>query len=407
MGRHYAALDCYAQAMALAPGNTSCRYNWSTALIALGRLEEAEAALDQVIAANPRDFDAWYNRSTLRRQSASRNHIPALEAELARVGHDAVALVPLAYALAKELEDLGEYARSFAQLERGARARRSALAYRVEDDVAMLQAIAQNLDSAYLREVRPGHGDTRPLFVLGLPRSGTTLVDRILSSHPQVGSRGESSDLALSVMRCAGPATGKRALLERCRSMDPAALGVAYCAHLGASKDARVVDKTPMNYLYLGLIHTALPQARVIHVRRHPLDVCYAMYKTLFRMAYPFSYSLSDLGQYFLAYYRLMQHWRSALPDGFLEIDYEALVSDQEGQSRRLIAGAGLSWDPVCLAFERNARPSFTASAAQVREPMYQRSVGLWKKYARELAPLGEILATAGVPMPDAAEFVS
>lgn len=146
----------------------------------------------------------------------------------------------------------------------------------------------------------------------------------------------------------------------------------------------------------------ALPQARIVHLRRDPMDACYAMYKTLFRMAYPFSYDLDDLGRYWLGYDALMAHWRRVLPaDRLLEIDYETLVDDQEAVSRRLVAHAGLDWDAACLAFERNAQPTLTASAAQVRQPIYRSSLGLWRRYANELAPLRRHFDTAGVRIGD------
>jgi hypothetical protein len=162
---------------------------------------------------------------------------------------------------------------------------------------------------------------------------------------------------------------------------------------------ARIIDKTPLNFLYVGLLRAALPKARIIHVRRRPLEVCYAIYKTLFRMAYPFSYSLDDLGAYYLAYRQLMAHWRALDPDGLLEIDYEDLVVNQEAVTRRLVDYCGLSWQPACLAFERNAQPTLTASAAQVRQPLYRSSLDRASAYLSELEPLVRILRDGGVEL--------
>ena len=388
----------YARAVTLDPNRAAYRYNQSTALIALGQMEEAEEALDEVIAAQPRDCDAWYNRATLRKQTPERNHVAAIERELQRPGARPQDAVPLNYALAKELEDLGEHGRSFAALARGAAARRSMLSYRVEDDESIMLGIRSTLTREWMHSATPGHEDRRPVFVVGLPRSGTTLVDRILSSHSRIDSRGESADLALSLVKAAGPSRDKAELLQRSARLDPRALGKAYCATLAAHAGERVVDKTPANFLYLGLVAAALPQARIVHLRRNPMDACYAMYKTLFRMAYPFSYDLGDLARYWLAYDALMAHWREALPPGrMLEIDYEELVTDQEAVSRKLIAHTGLDWEDACLHFERNPGASLTASAAQVRQPMYRSSIGLWRKYERELAPLAARLRVAGI----------
>ena len=398
LGLHAQAERCYARVCALQPDNPQALYNHASALIALGQLTAAEAAFDRVVELAPDDGDAWYNRATLRRQTPERNHVAALRRHCAQAPVESPAAVPLHYALAKELEDLGEDAEAFAALQTGARARRRRLSYRVEDDIDTMQRIATAFDADYFTHPGAGHDDPRPLFVVGLPRSGTTLVDRILSSHPQVISRGETTDLAMALMHCAGSVTSKAELVQRATTLDAAALGARYCAQLPESDARRMVDKTPINFLYLGLIAKALPQARIIHLRRAPMDACYAMYKTLFRMAYPFSYDLDDLARYWLGYAALLAHWRRVLPaERLLEIDYEDLVTHQESVSRRLIAHAGLDWDPACLHFEHNPQPSLTASAAQVRQPMYRSSVGLWRRYANQLAPLAARLRAGGI----------
>jgi tetratricopeptide (TPR) repeat protein len=396
LNRHDDAARCGRRAVSLAPGNAQYLYNLSTSLIALGLLDEAEAVLDEVIRLAPGDFDAYYNRATLRKQTRERNHIPQLEAA-AQGGKGEVALN---YALAKELEDVGEYARSFSRLKRGAGARRRNLSYRVEDDTETMADIAAVFDAQFFDVPRAGHDDARAVFIVGLPRSGTTLVDRILSSHPAVRSLGELSNFAVALVRQAGAGPGgKRDLVRRSATLDFAGLGRAYSGSIDAlgGGAARLLDKTPVNFLYLGLIAAALPKAHIIHVRRGAMDVCYAMYKTLFRMAYPFSYDLDDLGRYFAGYDRLMAHWRAVLPGRFLDVDYESLVADQEGTSRRIVDHCGLDWDEACLSFHRNAAPSLTASAAQVRQPLYRSSVGLWRRYESELAPLKDSLARAGV----------
>ncbi len=398
LGLHEPAEHCYRRAVELRPLDPDGLYNHATALIALGRFEDAEAILDQVIRLAPGDGSAWYNRSTLRRQAPARNHVPQIEARVREMAPADPERIPLCYALAKEYEDLGRHGDAFAALRQGADARRQRLRYRVEDDLDTMRLIQDVFGDDFFRQVPPGHDDRRPVFVVGLPRSGTTLVDRILGSHSAVTSRGESSDLAQALVRIAGPARSKLELVQRSARMDLRAFGQAYCDTLPPGPALRVVDKTPANFLYLALISAALPQARIIHLRRNPMDACYAMYKTLFRMAYPFSYDLEDLGRYWLGYRQLMAHWRSRLPqERWLELDYETLVDDQEAASRRLIAHAGLPWEPACLAFEHNPQPTLTASAAQVRQPIYRTSVGLWRHYAKELEPLRMILEQDGV----------
>jgi tetratricopeptide (TPR) repeat protein len=395
---HAQAERCYELAAGLTPNDPQALYNWATCLIAVGRLDAAEKLLTRVIALAPHDYDAYYNRSTLRRQAAERNHVAEIRRALSRPGLPPNAQVALGYALAKELEDLGQYADSFAALKVAADVRRGLLSYRVEDDVAAMAEIGRAFDAEYFKcPPAEGHADPCPIFIVGLPRSGTTLVDRILSSHPQVQSRGESSDIATAIMRLAGPAPDKQTLIRRAATLNPAELGRSFCARLPDTNAFHLIDKTPINFLYLGMIARALPQARLIHVRRGPVDVCYAMYKTLFRMAYPFSYELSDLARYFLSYTALMQHWRTLLGARLIEIEYEKLVGNQEQTTRELLAACDLPWDEACLDFHRNRSPSLTASASQIRQPIYKSSVGLWRHYARELQPLIEGLRAGAV----------
>ena len=334
--RHAEAERCCRRAATLEPGNAQYLYNLATAATALGKFAEAEDLLDRVIAAAPTDYDAYYNRATLRTQTPERNHITQIEAALAATQAPG-AQVALGYALGKEREDLGDHARAFDAIARAAGARRRQLSYRVDDDVAAMAAIERAFGSAVFAGAVPGHADARPIFILGLPRSGTTLADRILAAHSQVDDLGESSTFAVALLRTAGPGLSKMELIRRAATLDFATLGRAYCGSMPVrDPHLRFIDKTPLNFLYLGLIALALPGARIVHMRRGPMDVCYAMYKTLFRMAYPSSYDLGDLGRYYLAYHRLMEHWRHVLPGRFLDLDYETLVADPEGQSRRL-----------------------------------------------------------------------
>jgi len=416
-GCHEAARRCYEAVRRLKGDDPAILYNCATAALTMGEIDKAEALLGQVIALNPHDYDAYYNRATLRRQTPERNHIDEMEALLAAGLRHPAGEVQLGYALAREYEDLGEHERAFACLKKGAGRRNSLLQYRVEDDVETAQAIKKVMAADFLAKVKqtPGPG---PIFIIGLPRSGTTLVERILGSHSQVDSLGEINDFALSLMSLAGPTKGKQDLVAKSTGLDFEALGARYRASIASRQKARqgperagapwLIDKTPANYLYIGLIARALPEAKIIHLRRNPMDVCYAMYKTLFRMGYPFSYDLDNLARYYLSYRDLMAHWRAHLPGRFLDLDYEALVGDQEAVSRRLVAHCGLAWEPACLDFHLNASPSATASAAQVRRPLYRDSLEKWRCYETQLAPLKERLVAAGVALdirgaPDAA----
>ena len=398
LNQHEQAATCAIRVATLKPYDSQAAYAKASALIAVGRMAEAEEILDELIGRTPEDADAWYSRATLRRQVPGHNHVAPLRAALAARSPGS-APVALYYALAKELEDLGQYAESFAALAQGASARRRVLSYRVEADEQTIASIIRTFDRAWYESKAAGFEAAGPIFVVGLPRTGTTLVERILIRHDAVATVGEVNDLALAVTRTAGPTGGKEELVKAAARVDPAALGKSYWTAIQGYGHSRphVVDKTPLNYLYLGLIAKSLPQARIVHVRRHPMASCYAMYKTLFRMGYPFSYNLEDLGRYYVAYSRLMNYWRALLPGRFLDLDYEALVADQEGSTRRLLEHCGLEWQSACLRFHENPAPTATASAAQVRQPIYPDSVDLWRNYRQELAPLTRHLSYSGI----------
>jgi len=398
LNQHAQAATCAIRVATLKPYDAPAASTKASALIAIGRMDEAEAILDELITRAPDDAEAWYNRATLRRQTPERNHVAALRIALAGRSPGA-APVALYYALAKELEDLGEYAESFTVLAQGAAARRKVLSYRVESDEQAIASIIRSFDRDWFDAAGAGHDVDGPIFIVGLPRSGATLVERILVRHEQVASVGEVNDLALAVTRMSGPAPSPDDLFKAAARVVPAELGKSYWTAIQGYGHSRpfVVDRTPLNYRYLGLIAKALPRARIVHLRRHPMASCYAMFKTLFRTGYPFSYNLGDLGSYYLAYQRLMSYWRTLLPGRFLDLEYESLVQDQEGTTRRLLAYCGLEWREACLRFHENPAETSMASAAQVRRPIYQESLDLWRNYRQELAPLARLLAHNGV----------
>ena len=343
------------------------------------------------------DGEARYNLSTLRTQTPKRNNLFNLASLIPRAAgrRDAFALY---FARAKELEDLGRHRESLAALQQGNALRRAAMRYRVEDDARTMRRIAETFRSEWSDKAE-GHAGAAPILVVGMPRSGTTLVDRILSSHPDVASVGEVNDLALAIMEEAPPVASKDELVAAAAQVPPARIGANYARRMRwrVPSGERILDKTPLNFLYLGIIAKALPDATIIHVRRDPMDIAFAVYKTLFRMGYPFAYSLDDIGDYLIAKHRLMAHWHEQLDERVVQVDYEDLVRDQESESRRLIAAAGLGWDDRVLQFHRDRAPTATASAAQVRQPIHIRSIGAWRRHEDAFAPLERKLRSAGV----------
>jgi tetratricopeptide (TPR) repeat protein len=402
---HRTALEWFTRAVALDPQSAVYRFNRATLLRIVGELDEAEAEYDRVIALEPHEYEAYYNRADLRRQSPERNHIAELEALIKKGIRHPRGEVLMRHALAKELEDLGAHSRSFEQLTLGARRRREHIAYDVQQDAATVEWIMAAFSPERLRAPAAGCPNDEPIFIVGMPRTGTTLLERSLGQHPEVFPAGELPHFANALMAAVSVRTGiprlsRRELVAASAEVDFRSVGQDYLARTRAATGHRphFIDKLPLNYLYCGPIHLSLPSARIIHATRHPMATCYAVYKTLFKNAYPFSYDLREIARYYAAYRRLMNHWDTALPGIILNVSYEDLVEKFDSEIRRVLAHCGLAWHPACLAFHRNPYPTATASAAQVRRPLYDSSLRLWEKYEDELRPLRAMLVEEGIP---------
>ena len=400
------ACAAYDRAIALQPQRPQYWFNRAATCRYLGRLDQAESDYDQCLALDPRDAQACLNRSDLRVQTPARNHVAQLEALLAGGGWDWPRAVALHYALAKEYEDLGAHAASWAQLAAGAALRRRHLQYDPAVDLQTVDWLAAAFPGGRPRGAG-GDPTDEPIFIVGMPRTGSTLVDRMIGSHSQVCAAGELPHFGNAVVAAARRHLGRdgtrQELVAASAGIDFAALGADYLARTRGQTGttARFTDKLPLNYLYCALIDAALPGARIVHVTRHPLATCYGMFKVLFDQGYPFSYDLAELADYYIGYRRLMAHWQASLPGRFIEIGYEQLVADPAAQCQALIGALGLRWEPACLEFHRNPAPTNTASAAQVRRPLYTGSLTLWHNYAAQLAPLRARLEAAGIRCDD------
>ena len=404
-GDQIQALAAYQRALAHAPDQPQFLFNRAAVYRFVGQLEQAEADYDRVIALRPDDYEAWRNRSELRQQSPERNHLAELERLVAQPNLDWRASAALNYALAKEHEDLAHFAQAFECLQRGARARRAHLRYDVAHDLATVDWIMEALPALPPSPAPTASGPTdTPIFILGLPRAGSTLVERILGSHSSVRSAGELKSFAHAIVAAAQHRLGRsdaprRELIAAAAQVDCTALGRDYLerARAAGAQGSCFIDKMPLNYLYCGWIRAALPHARIVHVSREPMAACYAIYKTLFEDAYPFSYDLNELGRYYLGYRKLMAHWQRLMPDGLMSLSYEALIADPLGESHRLLDWCGLDWEPACADFQHNPAASTTASAAQVRRPLYDSSVAQWRHYEPQLAALRALLRAGGI----------
>jgi len=403
-GNRDQALQHYENAVALEPDEAKHYYNIACLQRSLGDIDAAENNFDQAIGLNTTEYESYKLRSELRTQTPENNHVESLEALMDEGIDDKRGKGHVCYALAKELEDLHKYERSFHFLKMGSDTRRSLMQYDIQRDLDTIAAIQNTFNTKVFDGAVEGADNSEAIFILGMPRTGTTLVERILASHSDVFAAGELNNFAIQLMKMVRAQSGNNKLardelVEMSSRLDFKLFGESYVESTRpfTGHTDRFIDKLPLNYLYVGLIHLALPSARIINLQRDPMDTCYAIYKQLFVGAYPFSYKLEELGQYYVAYHKLMTHWNAVLPGVVHTIHYETLVNDIENEARRLLEFCDLDWQPQCLEFHKNKEASTTASTVQVRQPVYQSSVGKWRNYEKQLQPISDILEIAGI----------
>ncbi|HZS82329.1 MAG TPA: sulfotransferase [Stellaceae bacterium] len=410
---HRGAVAELSDLLAAAPEHVEARINLGVTLEEIGRIEEARAQFEHAIAIAPGRALSYPPLIRLKRMTPGDPLLATMEA-LMRDGRsltDKEAL-ELDFALGKALADIGEHERSFAHLLAGNARKRRSIRYDEASDLERLARIAQAYTPELLQRLSDlGDPSPAPVFILGMPRSGSTLVEQILASHPKVFAGGERNDFR-AAMREAAPDGAASPFLGSAAKLTGETLrrlGSAYLARLAAAearslrrrpeavRALRITDKMPANFRFIGLIHLALPNARIIHTCRDPIDTCLSCFAQLFADDnQPFSYDLAELGRYYAAYRALMDHWRQVLPEGrILDVQYEDLVADVETHARRIVAYCGLGWADACLEFQHANRPVKTASSVQVRQPIYGSSVGRWRPDDRTLRPLLEALGIA------------
>lgn len=400
-GESMQALRCLQRVIELDPGNVEARNTLGITLGNLGDLKGAEAAYREVLRINPDHVGALYNLSYLKRFNSADplwSSFMTLAEQVDSLPHkDALVLH---FALGKVWEDASDYERAFRHFAEGNRIKRAQVDYDEARQVQFVHNYMHYFDADFIASAAgAGLSDATPIFIVGMPRSGTTLVEQVLSSHPQVFGAGELELL----WRCVRAELGVAEeydddLPVMLRARDTSTIrriAESYCTLLKplAPTAAHITNKLPGNTAMVGLMHMALPNARIVHCRRDPQDTCVSCFSKLFSKGHLFSYDLAELGRYYRLYEELMQHWRTVLPAGsMLELHYEDMVSDLEGQTRRLLDYCRLPWDDACLKFYEAARPVKTASLTQVRQPIYAGSVGRWKHYEKYLGPLSEAL---------------
>jgi len=404
--RPEAAVVAYRRAIRIAPELHASINNLGNALRDLGRFDAARDAYRRAIRLAP--AKAAYYRNLVQNEGLSADDplLPAME----RLVHSAEPLalddrIFLHFALGQALADVGQHEGSFDHLLAGNALQRGRVVY---DETATLGIFnrlrAVSTPDAMRRERGCGDPSATPVFIIGMPRSGSTLIEQILAAHPKVFGAGERADfpqaLAQHVMRNAG-AQSDIAALTSLTADQLGLLGADYVHRLrGAAGQTRtyqrIIDKFLPNFAYLGLIHLALPNARFIHSRRAPVETCLSCFSRLFDDV-PFSYDLGELGRYWRAYDALMAHWTQVLPAGvMIEVRYEDVVADIEGEARRMLAHCGLQWDRACLGFYKTKRLVATESAVQVHQPIYRTSVERWRPARRVLQPLLDGLGPGG-----------
>lgn len=398
------AVELYRRALSHAGDSPPLLYALASSEFFTGDFSAADEHLARLLKLSPQFGHALYLRATLRRQSLERNHISDLKSRMRLGFRDKASQAACMYALAKELEDVGEDTHAFAFLSEGARLMRSTLSYNVESECRAIADVREASSAVAMARAKPGDEDDGAIFIVGMPRSGTTLVERMLACQDGPAPAGELLDfgnaLAAAAQEVRGNAPEKSAA-QAALDVDYQRLGAQYMrtARQAANGSRRFVDKMPVNYLYCGMILKALPNARIIHLARDPLDTCFAVYKTLFYNAYHFSYDLTEIAKYYVAYHETMQHWHRVIPGRILDIRYEDLVTSPDYHSLKIREWCGLPTGNASAndLHTLSSRPFSTASAAQVREPVHTRSVHRSRRHMKGMSPAIAVLRAAGI----------
>lgn len=415
------AVEHYQQAINLDPSNNEHYYSLAAVQRHMGGLEQAEDNLTRAIALNTLDIDAHTLRVDLKKQTRENNFVEPLEALLNKQLSPKKE-VQVRFALAKSHEDMAEYSRSFEYLQQASLLRRKHIDYDVAHDIETMTQISQSFNlnwwqkpSTEIQQKAEADTETEtdltPIFILGMPRTGSTLTDRIISAGKNVHSAGELNDFArlftAQVEKTFGTKMKSRQqFIEASSQIDFVKLGQDYLhsvkdqlSHIdfGKNKNQFFTDKLPFNFLYIGLIQKALPNAKIIHVKRNTMDTCYAIFKTLFHQAYPFSYDQKELAEYYIAYQKLIKHWEQFPNLNIHTVNYESLVSNTMDCAKDMVQFCGLQWQDEFVNVQNNTSAVNTASASQIRQAIHKKSVNKWRNFEKQLNPMITSLEQAGI----------
>lgn len=394
------ALKACEAALRLKPTLIETNSLYGVLLKSVGRLEEAGKQFERTLELAPNAFGVYANLADLQKFTADNPHLKAMEkvfAEAADPGSDRY--MPLHFAIGKAYDDIGEYQKAFAHFKTGTTIKRGKLNYDEAQTLAFFDAIESVFSESFMKNPPyPGKPTEVPVFIVGMPRSGSTLVEQVLSNHPGTYGAGEIKEFSRQLNMLRGRFPGLPRYPQIVQKMNPPQLNMLAEGYLNklvalAPNAPRITDKLLTNYYFVGLLHMLFPKAKFIHTRRNPVDTCLSAYTKLFKDDMPHSYDLGELGRYYRKYDALMAHWERVLPPGVMKtVVYEDVVDDLPKMARELISFIGLPWDDACLTFHESSRPVKTASVVQVRQPVYSSSVGRWKRYGDELKPLVEAL---------------
>ncbi len=402
MGEYGAARAFYTLATEKKPDHPPFMQNQANNLVYHGETDAADEVFRRILKVQPDNPQSHWSLASSTKATDTQ-HIEKMGTLAKNHAHNPRAQAFYFYAMGKEYEDLQQWDDAFEALSAGAAARRQTVEYDEPAEIAMFEYLQQHYDQHWFDGVGEGNPDASPIFVLGQPRTGTTLVERIITAHSQVHSAGELQQFGLALRRLGDYNNPKRfsaEMFEAAKALDPKKLGGMYLQTSSKMRGdtPRFVDKLPQNYLMIPLILAALPNAKIVHLVRGPMDACFASFKQLFADAYLHSYEQTEMARHHARYRQLMDCWRERFTGRFFDISYEQTARDLEPNARALIDYLELPWEDACLEFHQQDTAVSTASAVQVREPAHTRSIGRWRRYEQQLQSMQSALQAAGVP---------